>query len=257
MDLGLKGATALVTGGSRGIGLATARAFAAEGCNLHLVARGEDALKAARAAILASHRVDVTIHALDLSRGDNARTLMERCPDIDILVNNAGAIPAGDLEAIDEARWRAAWDLKVFGYINLTRACLPCMRARGHGVIVNVIGLAGEMPTADYVCGSAGNAALMAFTRAVGARSVDFGVRVLGVNPTRTATDRLVTLARAKAADHLGDAERWRETLTDLPFGRPADPEEVGDVVVFLASPRCSYVSGSVVTVDGGALHRR
>lgn len=257
MDLGLRGQSVLITGGSKGIGFACAEAFAAEGCNLHLASRSREALEAARAAVRARHNVAVEIHAHDLSLSAEQAALAAACGDIDILVNNAGAIPGGDLETIDEARWRQAWELKVFGYINLTRAVLPRMRARGRGTIVNVIGLAGEMPMYDYVCGTVGNAALMAFTKAVGSRSVDYGVRVLAVNPPYTATDRLVTVMRAQAASRLGDAERWRELLQDKPFGRAAEPAEIAAVVVFLASPRSSYMSGTVVPIDGGQLNRR
>lgn len=257
MNLDLAGASVLITGGSKGIGAAAARAFAAEGCNLCLVARDHAALAALQAEIAAKHAVCVDVHSADLSRSESVADLVGRWPHADVLVNNAGAIPGGDLDAIDEARWRAAWDLKVFGYINMTRAFLSVMGRRGGGVIVNVIGLAGEMPSYDYVCGSAGNAALMAFTRAVGGRSVDRGVRVLAVNPALTATERMVALTRTKAAERIGDPERWRELLTDLPLGRPASAEEIAAMVVFLASPRCGYVSGSVVTVDAGTTSRR
>ena len=257
MNLDLAGASVLITGGSKGIGAAAARAFAAEGCNLCLVARDHAALAALQAEIAAKHAVRIDIHSADLSRSESVADLVGRWPHVDVLVNNAGAIPGGDLDAIDESRWRAAWDLKVFGYINMTRAFLSVMGRRGGGVIVNVIGLAGEMPSYDYVCGSAGNAALMAFTRAVGGRSVDRGVRVLAVNPALTATERMVALTRTKAAERIGDPERWRELLTDLPLGRPASAEEIAAMVVFLASPRCGYVSGSVVTVDAGTTSRR
>lgn len=257
MDLGLTGASVLITGGSKGIGAAAARAFAAEGCNLCLVARDRTALEAIQSELTSKHSTRVDINPADLSRSESVAALASRWPDIDVLVNNAGAIPGGDLDAIDEARWRAAWDLKVFGYINMTRAFLSLMAKRGRGVIVNVIGLAGELPSYDYVCGSAGNAALMAFTRAVGGRSVDRGVRVVAVNPALTETERLVTLTRTRAAERLGDPERWRELLTDLPFGRPASADDIAAMVVFLASPRCGYVSGSVVSVDAGTSSRR
>src|SRR5207253_389391 len=123
------------------------------------------------------------VHALDLSQSASVDRLASACGEVDILVNNAGAIPGGTLDMIDEKRWREAWDLKVFGYVNMTRAFLDLMVRRGHGVIVNVIGLAGEKFDAGYVAGSSGNASLMAFTRAVGSTSIDKGVRVVGVNP--------------------------------------------------------------------------
>jgi len=178
-------------------------------------------------------------------------------PQVDALINNAGAVRGGEIDDIDDDAWRAGWELKVFGYINLSRLCYGAMKARGAGgVIVNVIGLAGERPNAKVVALSSGNAALIALTRALGGRAPDFGLRVLGVNPGPTETERAVTLFRRQARDRFGDPERWRELVTDLPFGRPAKPEEVADVVVFLASDRAAYVSGSVLNVDGGLATR-
>jgi NAD(P)-dependent dehydrogenase (short-subunit alcohol dehydrogenase family) len=252
MDLNLHGKTALVTGASKGIGLAVAKALAAEGCNLHLVARGRETLEAAREAIRKRHQVAVALHPLDLSRSESVGQLAESCREIDILVNNAGAIPGGTIDMIDEARWRAAWDLKVFGYINLTRAFLALMEKRGRGVIVNVVGLAGEKMDAGYVAGSAGNAALIAFTKAVGSTSLDKGVRVLGCNPGPVETDRIITLMKTRAEREFGDASRWQEYLKKLPLGRAAKAEEVADLVAFLASERAGYISGTVTNIDGG-----
>src|SRR5690242_1691883 len=128
MELGLKGRTAIVTGASKGIGLAVARSLAGEGCAVHLVARSAAALETAAAQIRAQYKVAASVHPLDLSRSENIAALMQAAGTPDILINNAGAIPGGDLQAVDEARWRAAWDLKVFGYINLSRACYAAMK---------------------------------------------------------------------------------------------------------------------------------
>jgi NAD(P)-dependent dehydrogenase (short-subunit alcohol dehydrogenase family) len=252
MDLNLHGKTALVTGASKGIGLAVAKALAAEGCNLHLAARGKETLEAAREAIRKRHQVAVALHPLDLSRSESVDQLAESCRDIDILVNNAGAIPGGTIDMIDEARWRAAWDLKVFGYINLTRAFLALMEKRGRGVIVNVVGLAGEKLDVGYVAGSAGNAALIAFTKAIGSTSLDKGVRVLGCNPGPVETDRIVMLMKTRAEREFGTASRWQDYLKKLPLGRAAKAEEVADLVAFLASDRAGYISGTVYNIDGG-----
>ena len=150
MDLDLKGYTILITGGSKGIGLATARAFAAEGCNLHLAARTYDGLQATKESITGDFDVQVTVHTFDLSLGVNVQRLAEVCSDVDILVNNAGAIPGGTIEEMNEERWRAAWDLKVFGYINMMREYYKKMKARERGVIVNIIGNAGNQAPAEY-----------------------------------------------------------------------------------------------------------
>jgi 3-oxoacyl-[acyl-carrier protein] reductase len=256
MDMGLSGKRVLITGASKGIGLACAKAFAAEGCSLHLASRDAARLEEAKAAVLAVAKVDITLHPVDLSKPGSAKALAAACGEIDVLINNAGAIPGGSVEVIDEARWRDAWDLKVFGYINMTREVLPAMMQRKSGVIVNVIGLAGAKPSFDYICGATGNAALMAFTKGVGAGSTNHGVRVLGVNPTATRTDRIITLSKARAKTTLGDESRWEELLSNSPFGRIAETEEVADVVLYCASSRASYLSGTVIDIDGGQLYR-
>jgi NAD(P)-dependent dehydrogenase (short-subunit alcohol dehydrogenase family) len=252
MDLNLTGKTALITGGSKGIGFAVAQHLAGEGCHLHLAARDPAALATAREALTARHKVSVTVHALDLAKPAGIDALAETCKTIDILVNNAGAIPAASLDKTDDASWRQSWDLKVFGYINLTRLALAAMTARGNGVIVNVIGTGGERPSPGIIAGSTANAALMAFTRALGSTSIDHGVRIVAVNPGSVATERLIRQQRAHAERQLGDPERWRELVKQLPLGRAIEPDEVADLVAFLASERASYISGVIYTIDGG-----
>ncbi|HVZ08548.1 short-chain dehydrogenase/reductase [Rhodopila sp.] len=256
MDLQLAGRTALITGASKGIGLASAEALAAEGVNVILVSRTQADLDAARQALLARHNAGVEVHALDLADSRNVDFLAERHPGIDILVNNAGAIPGGDLWAIDERRWREAWDLKVFGYINMCRAFYAAMKARGRGVIINILGMAGEKVDRGYIAGSSGNASLMAFTRALGGSAGDDGLRVVGINPGAIATERLVTMMQTRAQDRFGDAARWQELMKPLPMGRAGKPEEIGAMVAFLASDLSAYTTGTIITIDGGAAHR-
>jgi NAD(P)-dependent dehydrogenase (short-subunit alcohol dehydrogenase family) len=248
MDLGIRGRTALVTGGSKGIGLACARRFAAEGCNVHIVARSAEALAAAKAE-LDRHGVAVHTHAVDLRDGGAVKRLAAACAGADILVNNAGDIPGGSIFDVDEARWRHAWELKVFGYVNLTRELLGAMKARGSGVIVNVIGMAGEKPSFDYICGATANAGLAAFTKGLGAKTPEFGVRVLGVHPPATRTDRIVSLVKTVAKNRYGDESRWEEVLADGSFGRVIEPEQVADTVAFLASPRAGELSGVMLNL--------
>jgi len=133
---------------------------------------------------------------------------------------------------------------------------LATMEARRAGVIVNIIGMAGRAPRADYVCGATGNAALIAFTAAVGGRSPDHGVRVLGIAPGATRTERIVALSKSRAQTKFGDATRWEEMLSGLPLGRPAEAAEIGELAVFCASPRGGYLSGATIDVDAGAQFR-
>ncbi|MAI98637.1 MAG: short-chain dehydrogenase [Nisaea sp.] len=256
MQLNLTDKTVLISGGSKGIGFAVATAFAEEGAHVHLVSRSSDDLAAAAESLRRRYQVDVQFSALDLSDSSNINHLLDACPNPDILVNNAGAIPAGNLQAVDEETWRAAWDLKVFGYINMTRAYMAMMLARGQGVIVNVVGLAGVRMDAGYVCGSTGNASLDAFTRAVGSNSIDQGVRVLGVHPGAVQTDRIINLMRTRAAADGKNPDDWADYLSNLPLSRAIEPQEVADLVLFLASERASYLSGIMIPMDGGMSNR-
>ena len=256
MDLNLRNKTVLITGGSKGIGLACAKEFAAEGCNLHLVSRTKEDLENAKKEIEAEHGVQIMIHVFDLSDSKNVDQLVENCPKIDILVNNAGAIPAGDIQAVEEDRWRAAWDLKVFGYINMTRRYYPLRRDAGGGVIMNIIGLAGVRVDRNYIAGSAGNASIIGFTHAMGAHALDEGMRVLGVCPGAVQTERITTMLKTRAKDEKGDENRWQDYFSGMPLNRPALVEEVADVVVFLCSERASWLTGTTINLDGGVANR-
>ena len=256
MDLALGGRVALITGGSKGIGLGIARQFAAEGVRLHLVARAPGDLEAARDALRREYGASVEVHAVDLAERGAPAALAARCPALDILVNNAGSTPRGTLLEVDEARWRAAFDLKLFGYIELTRAVYAGMKARQRGVIVNIIGNGGERLDAGYIAGATGNAAVMAFTKALGGASASDGIRVVGVNPGPVATERLVGLMQKEALTRHGDVSRWREFESGFPFGRAATVEEIAATVALLASDLSSYTTGTVVTIDGGMANR-
>ncbi len=252
MDLQLRGKRVLITGASKGIGAAAAEAFAEEGCHLRLAARSRDQLDTLGKRLSLAHGIGVVVHAVDLRNPDELAKLAHDAADIDILVNNAGDIPRGTIDAVDDAKWRHAWELKVFGFINLTRLIYAQMKARGSGVIINDIGSAGERFDSGYICGSAGNAALMAFTRALGGTSLADNIRVVGINPGPVGTDRHIALMKARAARELGDENRYRELQQKLPLARPAQPREIADLMAYLASPRSGYTSGVIFTVDGG-----
>ena len=251
MDLCLHGKTALVTGASQGIGRETAALLAEEGCSLILVSRDVGRLNDTAETIRRQHGGPVSVMAADLSSNADRERVSSTVGDLDILVNNAGAIPPGTIEEIDDRIWKEAWDLKVFGYISLTRSLYANLKAR-QGVIVNIIGVAGESFRPDYMAGTTGNAALMAFTRALGKSAAQDQMRVIGINPGPIATPRNEMMLKSRAKAELGDEDRWQELNAALPYGRAGTPEEIASAVAFLASPRSGYTNGTILTIDGG-----
>jgi 3-oxoacyl-[acyl-carrier protein] reductase len=258
MDLGLEGKQVLITGGSKGIGLAVAHAFAAEGASLIVASRDQAVLDAAAGEVRRKHNAKVTAHPADLSQAGLRERLHQAFPDVDILVNNAGAIPGGGIADIGMERWQEAWALKVFGYIHLCQLYVAKMKARKSGTIVNIIGMGGRAVRPDYICGAAGNAALIGFTNALGAETPSYNVRVFGINPAATMTDRIVALSKARAKARFGDESRWQEILNAerLPFGRIKTAEEVAALAVMLSAPQVQYLSGIVIDMDGGGQWR-
>ncbi len=254
MRLNLEGKTALITGASQGIGYALAKVLAEEGCNLHLAARNGAAMEALKAELV-QYPVEVTLHPGDLGTTEAMVALDKACGDYDILMNNAGDIPAGSIEDVTDEAMRKGFDLKVFGYINLAREFWNRRKGRD-GVIINIIGNSGENWDASYFAGSTGNAALMSFTKALGGRSMDHGIRVVGVNPGPVDTARMLKIMKRKAIDMLGDESRWQELFDLYPAKRAATALEVADLCAFLASPKAGYISGTVVTLDGGIAAR-
>ncbi|MCC6532236.1 MAG: SDR family oxidoreductase [Burkholderiales bacterium] len=252
MDLQLQGQRALVTGSSKGIGRGAAQALAEEGCNVLLASRDGQALEAAAREIQAKSGRKALWKAIDLGQRGAAESLADWAGEIDILVNNAGAIPGGDVFTVDEDTWRRTWDLKVFGYINLTRAVYARMKAMRRGVIINILGNFGERVNAASIAVSSANAGLAGFTRALGGASHADGVRVLAISPGPVATDRLFNVYKQMAQAKLGDPNRYPELFGTLPFGRPATVEEITAAVAFFASPKSAYTTGVIVTIDGG-----
>ena len=253
MDLELAGQRALITGASRGLGRAIAEIMAAEGCDVLLTARDRGTLQKTVTAIREASRGLVDGLEADLTEETSRRRVADWAGPVDILINNAGAIPPGNLLTMTDEVWRRAWELKVFGYIALCRMLYPGMVERRTGVILNITGITGERPNPDYIAGSAANAALVAFTCALGKESPRHGVRVVGISPGAMQTDRWVELRREKAARDLGDPKRWPELKLQSPFGRAAKPEEVAAAAAFLVSSRSSYTSGTFLIIDGAA----
>lgn len=258
MDLNLKGRTAAITGASKGIGLAIAQELAREGVNLHLAARNAEELKGAADDIKKRFGVAVTPHAADLAKRDVRDAFAREVASVDILVNNAGAIPGGGLDQVDEDTWRQSWELKLFGYVGISRIVYKEMCNRRRGVIVNIIGAGGVLTSAGYIAGGAGNSALINFTRSLGGEAIRYGVRVMGINPGPVDTPRLTylqQLAEKQVASQ--DLENWRrQRFRNMAYGRPAKVEEISGLAAFLVSDRASYMTGEVINADGGIIAR-
>lgn len=242
----------LVTGGSRGIGLACARRFAAQGGRVAIAARGRAGIDAARSSLprAAGYIADVSDErqAADLA----ARVAADLGP-IDILVNSAGAAKRSPPDELTPAKWRAAMDAKFFSTINVVDPVVKAMAARGEGTIVTIIGAGGKVANPAHLAGGSANAALMLATAGLGNAYAARGVRVLGVNPGLTETGRVEQGMRADARlAGISVADMIARSIASIPMGRMAAPEEVADMVLFLASDQARYVTGTVITMDGG-----
>lgn len=252
MDLELAGKAALVTGASRGIGRAIALALAREGARVLAVARSEALL----GALAAGDRRIVACVA-DLRDGAGvarAAAAAEReFGGLDILVNNAGTTRRGDVFALTEADWQEGFALKFFGYVRLTRALWPLLKARG-GAIVNIIGIGGRTPGAEFAIGGAVNAGLLAFTKTMAEIGIGDGVRVNAINPGAIETDRLAPRIERYAAAKGISLEAARRLLPqEMGVARFGSVEEIADAVCFLASRRAAYLQGALIDIDGGA----
>jgi 3-oxoacyl-[acyl-carrier protein] reductase len=258
MDLELADKTALVTGGSKGIGRAIALGLAAEGVRVAVCARDKGALeKTADEIGRRSGRDAVTIPA-DLSHLSEVERVVgdakERLGRLDILVNNAGAIRGGAFLDIPDAQWTEDWSLKLLGYIRMARAVFPLMREQGGGRIINVVGAAARNPGPTYLTGGAANAALVNFTKGLADLGAPANILVTAVSPAATATERWESLLaqQAKGAGRSVEAAR-AEALAPYKLGRIATAEDIADLVCFLASARASFITGICITVDGGS----
>ena len=258
MSRGLSGRRALVTGGSAGIGFATADRLAAEGVSLALVARNEARLSAARAQIAETHAVDVVQIAADLSVADAPGRVVKQAADalggIDILVNNAGSSPFGTLEAVSDSDWMSSINLKLMGYVRCTRAAFGVMKEGGGGVIVNVVGMAGRSASPAYVLGSL-NAALLHFTKSAAELGGPHGIRVMAVNPGLTTTDRMEEAIEVWAEDAGMTNEEFRTAYLGerVPVGRFTTPEDVAEAIAYLCSDAAAPVTGSAIQLDGAS----
>ncbi len=251
MRLDLEDKIVLVTGGSKGIGLACAKAFLAEGARVAICSRNQANIDAALAELPGALGF-----AADLSNADAAATLLAQVEaafgPLDVLVNSAGAARRVAPDELTPARWRAALDAKFFSYINVIDPAVKTMAARGSGVIVNIIGSGGKVASATHIAGGAANAALMLATAGLATAYAPAGVRVVGINPGLTETGRVAEGLEATAKlSGISAEQALAESVAAIRMGRMARPDEIADMAVFLASSRASYVSGAIITMDG------
>jgi 3-oxoacyl-[acyl-carrier protein] reductase len=253
MNLELAGKIAIVTGGSKGIGRATALRFAEEGAAVMVCARGKEALGDTVALARKTEGARVVPVEADLTKLDDIRRVVRRCIDefgrIDILVNNAGSARPGEFQKISDDDWHTDFELKFFGYVRMAREVMRLMQAQRGGAIINVIGTGGLKPTAGYMVGGAANAALNHFTKALADEGAKHRVRVVGVNPGPILTERLRLFSERAAQGR--NIEEVYARMT--PLGRPGEAGEVADLIAFLASPRAAFIHGANITIDGGA----
>lgn len=258
MDLGLQGKTVIITGGSKGIGSATALRMIQEGAHVLACARGEQALAETAKAAERFESGRLITMAADLTDASVIAKVAERCLSefgrIDILVNNAGSARLGRLHELSDEAWLEDYQLKFFGYVRMARAVMKHLQNQRSGVIVNVIGIGGLMPSAGYLTGGSANAALNHFTKALADEGAPYGVRAVGVNPGPIATERYRGFVRPKDAPSEAEAEKIiAEALRQsTPLGRAGKPEEVADLIAFLASERAAFITGASVAIDGG-----
>jgi NAD(P)-dependent dehydrogenase (short-subunit alcohol dehydrogenase family) len=255
MDLGLKDKKVLITGGSKGIGLACAKAFVAEGARVALVSRSEENLEKARNSLR-----DAYIAATDLTDAEAAAAMVEKVEKefgaIDVLVNSAGAAKRTDADDLTPAAWRAGMDAKYFSYINVIDPLIKRMGKRGKGAVINIIGNGGKVASPTHLAGGAANAALLLATAGLAYAYASKGVRVVGVSPGVTKTERVAEGLKAEAKRaNVSEEQAYKQMIARLPLGRPAEPEEIADIVVFAASERGRYLTGANISTDGAASH--
>ena len=262
MDLQLNGKHILITGGSKGIGLACAQGFLREGAKLSLVSRDAANLEAAVQTLsgeFGDAAARVGTFAADLQDAGQAQHALDAAEalhgPVDVLVNSAGAARRTPPDELNPQAWRDAMDAKYFTYIHMIDPVIKRMGLRGSGAIVNVVGAGGKVASPIHLPGGAANAALMLISGGLASAYAARGVRVNAVNPGATVTGRLTEGLKAAARlEQISVDEALARATRNVPMGRLAEPHEIANAVLFLASPQASYVTGIVMTMDGASV---
>jgi NAD(P)-dependent dehydrogenase (short-subunit alcohol dehydrogenase family) len=259
MDTGLRGKVAMVSGATRGIGRAIARGLAAEGAALSLCARSAGPVEETARSLAGEFGVPCCSTAADLASEASAARWVEATArelgGVDVLVNNAGAVHGGAFLTASVAEWMASFEAKLLGYVAVSRHAFPHLVRRGGGRVVNVIGIAGVQPFPNHMMAGVGNAALMNFTKALAEEGAPHGILVTGVSPGPVRTERWERLlGEWGRAGGITPAEAEQARVREIPLRRVAEPDEIANVVVFLASRLSSYITGTVIAVDGGMI---
>jgi NAD(P)-dependent dehydrogenase (short-subunit alcohol dehydrogenase family) len=259
MQPGLDGKVALVTGGSRGIGAAIAMELAREGAQLFLVARGRPNLDAVAQQLRNAGTTKIAVRAADLQEIGAADAIVREAiaafGRLDILVNCAGDTRSNHLLEAADADWLDAFGVKFHGAVRMSRAAWPHLRA-AHGCIVNIAGNAARSARAELAINGAVNSALLHLTKTLSDIGRREGVRVNAINPGRTTTRRLDrALDRIAGEQSVDRAEATRRLLATSGIARFGDPQEIGWLVAYLASPRADFIQGAIIDIDGGEAH--
>jgi len=251
MDLNLKGKGVLITGGSKGIGFACAKAFLAEGARVAICSRSPENVERACAGLPGAF--GVVADCVDAAAAAMVDTVEYAFGPIAVLVNSAGAAQRTPPPELTPKAWRDAFDAKFFSYVNVIDPLVKRMAGRGAGAIVSIIGAGGKVASPTHLPGGSANAALMLATAGLGAAYAAAGVRIVGVSPGLTETDRVAEgLAAEARLAGVSVEEARRLSVGKIPIGRLALPREIAEVVVFLASDKASYVTGATLSMDGG-----